>query len=51
MIVVTDGIRADFVETLPESGVPQAIADRILREYGRTEDDALALVLRCPGGV
>jgi negative regulator of sigma-B (phosphoserine phosphatase) len=49
LIFSTDGIRSGFTQNLVLNGAPQEIADRILAEYGRGTDDALALVVRYAG--
>ncbi|MBN1887749.1 MAG: SpoIIE family protein phosphatase [Thermoflexales bacterium] len=49
LIFSTDGIRSGFTQNLVLNGSPQEIADRILAEYGRGTDDALALVVRYAG--
>jgi hypothetical protein len=48
-VLVTDGIRGEFAEALNPVGAPQQIAERILREYGKDSDDALAFVARYLG--
>jgi serine/threonine protein phosphatase PrpC len=45
----TDGVRSDFSETLSSRENPQRAADRILRQYGNKNDDALVLVVRLTG--
>lgn len=49
LVFVTDGIRSEFVETLSALESPQRAADRILKQHGRGNDDALALVVRLTG--
>jgi negative regulator of sigma-B (phosphoserine phosphatase) len=49
LILATDGIAAGYVPGLDPAAAPQAIADRILAEYGRGGDDALVLVARYLG--
>lgn len=49
LILATDGIRSGFGQGLTPSAPPQAIADHILRHYGRGTDDALVLVVRLGG--
>lgn len=49
LIFVTDGIRGEFVEGLSAMESPQRAADKILRQYGRGNDDALVLVARLTG--
>ncbi|MBI3795751.1 MAG: SpoIIE family protein phosphatase [Deltaproteobacteria bacterium] len=57
LIFATDGIRSDFVQEpllrnplirVAQDG-PQQLADHILRQYGKTTDDALVLVARYLG--
>ena len=40
------GVRGEFVDRLAARMPPQALADRILAEHGRSTDDALVLVTR-----
>ena len=49
LILVTDGIRGEFVEGLSAMEAPQRAADRILNQYGKGNDDALVLVARLTG--
>jgi len=49
LFFATDGIRNDFAESLSTRENPQRAADRILKEYGAGNDDALVLVSRLPG--
>ena len=46
LLFVTDGIRTGFSYDLSLCGHPQALADHILNQYGKHEDDALVLVAR-----
>jgi len=46
LVFATDGVRGDFVDRLAARLPPQALADRILAEHGRSTDDALVLVTR-----
>lgn len=46
LIFATDGIRADFADTVSVAGSPQQVADRILAQSGKGTDDALVLVAR-----
>jgi negative regulator of sigma-B (phosphoserine phosphatase) len=49
VVLATDGVRADFSESL-ESGVPaQELAERVLERHGKGSDDALAAVVRYLG--
>jgi negative regulator of sigma-B (phosphoserine phosphatase) len=49
LILTTDGIRGGYVDGLEHVGDTQALADRILGEYAKGGDDALALVARYLG--
>jgi phosphoserine phosphatase RsbX len=49
LIFVTDGIAHDFAERLNISDPPQMIAERILQQFRKNTDDALALVARYLG--
>jgi len=49
LFFATDGIRSDFAESLSIRENPQRAADRILKEYGAGNDDALVLVSRLTG--
>lgn len=49
VIFATDGVRADFVESLSALESPQRAADRILGRYCNGTDDALVLVARLAG--
>jgi len=49
LFFATDGIRNDFAESLSARENPQRAADRILKEYGSGNDDALVLVSRLTG--
>lgn len=50
VIFATDGVDNRFTDELEPAGKdPQALAESILRDYGRRSDDALALVLRYTG--
>jgi len=49
LVFVTDGIRGEFVEGLSALESPQRAADRILKQHGRGNDDALVLVVRIIG--
>jgi negative regulator of sigma-B (phosphoserine phosphatase) len=49
VVFVTDGIRGEFVEDLSSLESPQRAADRILKQHGRGNDDALVLVVRLTG--
>jgi len=49
MIFTTDGIRNDYAGQLTVSDTMPALAERILREYYRGNDDALVLAVRYKG--
>jgi negative regulator of sigma-B (phosphoserine phosphatase) len=49
LFFATDGIRNDFAGSLSARENPQRAADRILKEYGSRNDDALVLVSRLTG--
>jgi len=49
LVFVTDGIRGEFVEGLSALESPQRAADKILKQHGRGNDDALVLVVRLTG--
>jgi serine/threonine protein phosphatase PrpC len=49
LVFVTDGIRGEFVESLSALESPQRAADKILKQHGRGNDDALVLVARLTG--
>jgi phosphoserine phosphatase RsbX len=49
LVFVTDGIRGEFGEGLSALESPQRAADRILKQHGRGNDDALVLVVRIIG--
>jgi phosphoserine phosphatase RsbX len=49
LFFATDGVRSDFAESLSAGENPQRAADRILKEYGSGNDDALVLVSRLTG--
>lgn len=50
LVLVTDGIRDDFEETLTSGGEVSREADRILAGHAKGTDDALVLVVRYKGG-
>jgi negative regulator of sigma-B (phosphoserine phosphatase) len=50
LILATDGIRPGFTHGVAISGPIQRSADRILKDFRRTSDDALVLVARVQGG-
>jgi hypothetical protein len=47
--MATDGIRSGFGRSLALATAPQRLADAILAEYGRADDDALVVVARFKG--
>jgi len=49
IFLATDGIRTDFSTSLSARENPQRAADRILKQYGNGNDDALVLVARLTG--
>ena len=49
LIFATDGVRHDFTATVAGGRSPQAIADDIIANHGKSTDDALALVARYIG--
>jgi phosphoserine phosphatase RsbX len=49
LVMVSDGIRSGFTETIDLECEPQVIADAVLARHGKGTDDALVLVARCPG--
>jgi phosphoserine phosphatase RsbX len=49
LVFVTDGIRGEFVEGLSALESPQRVADKILKQHCRGNDDALVLVVRLTG--
>ena len=49
LILATDGIREEFVDTVEVLGAPDAIAHYIVGEHAKGTDDSLALVVRYLG--
>lgn len=49
IILATDGIRPEFSNGLSPEEAPQHLADRVLSEFRREEDDALVLAARYRG--
>ncbi|HET7038971.1 MAG TPA: SpoIIE family protein phosphatase [Gemmatimonadales bacterium] len=49
VVFATDGVESSFTGHVTPAR-PQAMADRLLEEYGRSNDDALVLVGRYRGG-
>jgi len=48
-VIATDGISLDFMKEHSVDQPPQLLAERILRQYGLANDDALVLVVRYVG--
>ena len=51
LVLATDGVDPAFGAVLPAAEDPQALADDLLRRFGKSTDDALVLVARCHAGV
>jgi phosphoserine phosphatase RsbX len=49
LVIASDGIAEDYLDSIDFAASAQAIAERILRDHGRDTDDALALVARHRG--
>lgn len=49
LVFASDGIGSSFTEEAPSDSSSQAYAARLLREYGKADDDALVLVVRYLG--
>lgn len=49
LIFATDGVRGGFADSLDLNGHPQQIADSVLKQHWRGNDDALVLVARFNG--
>jgi negative regulator of sigma-B (phosphoserine phosphatase) len=49
LVFVTDGIRGEFAESLSALESPQRVADKILKQHCRGNDDALVLTVRLVG--
>jgi serine phosphatase RsbU (regulator of sigma subunit) len=50
VVLVSDGVDSRFfLEELPPMDDSQALAEKILRDYARTNDDAMVLVVRYTG--
>jgi negative regulator of sigma-B (phosphoserine phosphatase) len=49
LVMATDGVRADFATELSVAGPPRLIADRVLEQSARDDDDALVVVARWLG--
>ena len=49
VVMVTDGVRSDFAESVSRVGASQAIAERVLKRAARGGDDALVVVVRWLG--
>ncbi len=50
LILGTTGLKPEFAGALPIEGRPRVVADKLLAEYAREDDDALILVTRYLGG-
>ena len=50
LVLATDGVSVRFGENAPGESEPHLIAQAILDQYGREDDDALVLVARYHGG-
>jgi hypothetical protein len=49
IVLATDGIEADFADSIDTSGSAQAICERILAGHGKPADDALVVAVRFRG--
>lgn len=49
LVFATDGIRGKFAESLSVPESPQRVADKILKQHCRGNDDALVLAVRLTG--
>ncbi|MDP3854072.1 SpoIIE family protein phosphatase [Phenylobacterium sp.] len=49
LILATDGVRHGFAATVADGRPPQAIAEAIIADHGRSTDDSLVLVVRYLG--
>ncbi|HEX5057070.1 MAG TPA: SpoIIE family protein phosphatase [Gammaproteobacteria bacterium] len=49
LVFTTDGVDNRFTDELQPAGDPQAVAERIVQDYGLQSDDVLALVVRYTG--
>ena len=49
VVFATDGADNRFTDELQPAGEPQAVAERIVRDYGLQSDDVMALVVRYTG--
>jgi negative regulator of sigma-B (phosphoserine phosphatase) len=49
LVFATDGIRGEFAESLSVLESPQRVADKILKQHSRGNDDALVLAVRLIG--
>jgi len=50
LVFVTDGVASDFDSDLDTGQPIQVLAERIIDQHGRSDDDALALIARFPDG-
>jgi len=48
LVMATDGVRREFIAEAPAAGDLDAYVARMLADYGRDDDDALVLAVRCP---
>ena len=49
IVLATDGVAADFSESIDPGARAQQIADRVIERYGKRTDDALVAVVRFLG--
>jgi phosphoserine phosphatase RsbX len=49
LVLATDGVRGGYIDLVDIADAPQALADRLLAEYGKATDDALVVVARYLG--
>ena len=50
LVLATDGLSGAFGEDIDHGAELDAIVDRLLKDYGKTGDDALVLAVRYTGG-
>jgi hypothetical protein len=50
LVFATDGLAGAFADNINHLGEPQVIAQSLLRDYGKTTDDALVVAVRYLGG-
>jgi phosphoserine phosphatase RsbX len=46
IVMATDGVRADLSSIVRPEATPERLADAVLEQYGRPDDDALVVVAR-----